>query len=109
MNTGRFRTRRNCCHSKSNYSLSDVENSGYYPCGQNPANREYLVKHYKDYTNRGLEHLPYLEKKSCIIRQRNGYRKKPNLQNNNLNTNELKMNNNLNRDNMCALMRLSNF
>ena len=101
MNTGRFRTRRNCYHMKSNQSLVDVKNSNYYPCGQNPEKDEYLVKHYKNYINRGLEHVPYLEKKSCIVQQRKGLKKKPvTVQNRN--------SNNSNND-IVAFSTLSNF
>lgn len=107
MNTGRFRTRRNCCHIKSNHSVEDLENSGYYPCGKNPVNREYLVKHYKDYVNRGLEHLPYLEKKSCIVQKRQGLKKTPTtVENKTLSSLNQGFNS---KDNLCALTRLSNF
>ena len=114
MNTGRFRTRRNCCHIKSNHSVEDLKNSGYYPCGENPENEEYLVKHYKDYINRGLEHLPYLEKKGCIVRKRKGFQKKPVIiQNNGINNdiNNLNLDKDLvnTKDNICALSRLTNF
>lgn len=100
MNTGRFRSRRNCCYIKSNQSLTDVKNSNYYPCGQNPENDKHLVKHYKNYINRGLEHVPYLEKKSCIVQQRKGMKKKPAIiQNNSRNNN----------NDIIAFSTLSNF
>jgi len=77
MNTGRFRMRRNCCFAKHNQTISDLRNSTHYPCGVKPENEVHLIKHYKSYINRGLEHLPYLEKKSHIVRQRNMLKKKP--------------------------------
>ena len=101
MNTGRFRTRRNCSHIKSNQSLADVKNSNYYPCGQNPENDKHLVKHYKNYINRGLEHVPYLEKKSCIVQQRKGLKKKPVIIKNN--------NSNNSNNDIVAFSTLSNF
>ena len=112
MNTGRFRTRRNCCHIKSNQSLDHIKNSSYYPCGQNPENEEYLVKHYKNYINRGLEHVSYLEKKSCIVRQRKGLKKKPVIVQNNNNSNNNNNNNSNNSNNnndIVAFSTLSNF
>ena len=101
MNTGRFRTRRDCYYKKDNQSLADIKNSNYYPCGQIPENDKNLVKHYKNYINRGLEHVPYLEKKSCIVRQRKGLRKKPVIIPNN--------NSNNSNNDVVAFSRLSNF
>lgn len=101
MNTGRFRTRLDCCYKKDNQSITDLQNSRYYPCGQIPENDKHLVKHYKNYINRGLEHVSYLEKKSCIVRQRKGLRKKPVIVQNN-------RSNNSNND-IVAFSRLSNF
>ena len=100
MNTGRFRMRRDCCYIKSNQSIRDVTSSKYYPCGQRPKNDKHLIKHYKNYINRGLEHVPYLEKKSCIVQQRNGLRKKTVIIPNN--------NSNSNND-IVAFSTLSNF
>ena len=65
MNTGRFRMRRDCFYKKDNQSLADIKNSNYYPCGQIPENDKNLVKHYKNYINRGLEHVLY-----CATTQR---------------------------------------
>lgn len=100
MNTGRFRTRRHCCHIKSNHSIAHLQNSNYYPCGQKPENEAHLVKHYKNYINRGLEHVPYLEKKSCIVQQRKGLRKKQVI---------IPNNNSNNNSDAVAFSSLSNF
>ena len=69
--------RRNCCFTKHNQSINDLRNSTYYPCGIKTTNDNQLIKYYKNYINRGLEHVQYLEKKTCIIQQRKGLRKKP--------------------------------
>ena len=80
MNTGRFRTRGICNHVKHNHTITDLKNcNNYYPCGQRPKNEIHLVKHYKNYINRGLEHVPYLEKMGYIIQQRKMLRKKPTI------------------------------
>ena len=100
MNTGRFRTRRDCCHVKHNQSINDLHNGTYYPCGQKPTNDAQLIKHYKNYINRGLEHVQYLEKKSCIIQQRKMLRKKPVF---------IQQNTNVNTRDSFAYSRLQNF
>ncbi len=76
MNTRRIRIRRNCCHVKQKQNINDLQNSTHFPCGRKPNNDEHLIKHYKNYINRGLEHVSYLEKKSRIIQQRKGLGKK---------------------------------
>ena len=77
MNTGRFRLRGNCNFVKNNQSMNDLRNCVYYPCGIKPERDYQLVRYYKNNINRGLEHIPYLEKKSCIQQQRRLLKKKP--------------------------------
>lgn len=75
MNTGRFRTRRKCCHTKHNQTINDVLANKSFSCNADTQHQDVIKKYYKNYTNRGLEHLSYLEKKSCVIQKRKGLKK----------------------------------